>query len=64
MKILSIYFLNWCYNSGVLDNLGLRKCEIEYDPRFDHNGELINIFNPYASDNTYITDYNFKDGDA
>tara|TARA_B100001758_G_C18386100_1_gene600193 strand:- start:1662 stop:1856 length:195 start_codon:yes stop_codon:yes gene_type:complete len=61
---LQEYFTNWCFNAGVIDNHGLRISEIDYDPRFDEEGNLINIYNPYATDNSYIYgDDNFNDGD-
>ena len=55
------YFVSWGINSGVLDNYGMTERDILYDPRFDENDSVINIYNVYAYDKTYINDDNFND---
>ena len=57
------FILNWGINSGVLDGNGMCQADIDYDPRFDKDGEVINIYNAYVQDTVYINDDNFKDGD-
>ena len=39
------FILNWGINSGVLDGNGMCQADIDYDPRFDEKGEVINIYN-------------------
>lgn len=57
------FILNWGINSGVLDGNGMCQADIDYDPRFDENDEVINIYNVYCRDTVYMNDDNFKDGD-